>query len=75
MHPVSRANGNRRTWRMLALALILALVIVPVPTALAASDLYVCPTGDCSHPGSSYNTIQAAINASANGGAAGRPPR
>lgn len=32
-------------------------------------ELWVCPSGDCGHPGASYNTIQAAVTAMPAGGA------
>lgn len=34
----------------------------------AASEVWVCPSGDCGHPGASYNTIQAGIDAVDAGG-------
>ena len=30
---------------------------------VAYPELWVCPSGDCGHPGASYNTIQAAVDA------------
>jgi len=43
-----------------------------VTTAIAApgdSEVWVCPTGDCGHPGLAYNTIQAGVDAVDSGGA------
>ncbi len=34
----------------------------------AYPELWVCPSGDCGHPGAAYNTIQAAVDAIAEGG-------
>lgn len=42
-----------------------------VTTAVAApgdSEVWVCPTGDCGHPGVAHNTIQAGVDAVDSGG-------
>ena len=72
--PNLRAKRRGGVAILLALALVLSLGIVALPMAgtaeavLPPNEVWVCPTGDCGHPGFSYNTIQAAIGVVAPGG-------
>ena len=72
--PKLRAKRRGGVVIRLALALVLSLGIVALPMAGTAeagvppNEVWVCPTGDCGHPGFSYNTIQVGVNAVATGG-------
>ncbi len=52
---------------VICLALAAGFTSLPQSTARAAGVHWVCPSGDCGHPGNSYNAIQAAVDASAAG--------
>jgi len=63
----------RSIYLMLALALVLSLGIVAMPMAgtvgaIPLLEVWVCPTGDCGHPGVQYKTIQGGIDNVAAGG-------
>lgn len=55
---------------LMTLVLIISLLAgtVPVIAAEPPAEVWVCPDGNCGHPGVQYTTIQAGINAVASGG-------
>jgi len=61
----------RPIYWLLILALVLSLALVaPVGSRVNAdpSEVWVCPTGDCGHPGAEYDNIQDGIDAVAQPG-------
>ena len=58
---------TRPIYLLLILALVLSLAVVAVPAgsrvSAAPSEVWVCPTGDCGHPGAQYDSIQDGIDA------------
>ena len=52
-----------------ALWFALSLGVTTAIAAPGASEVWVCPTGDCGHPAAAYNTIQAGVDAVDSGGA------
>jgi hypothetical protein len=57
---------RRAAFVMVFVALVVALGATP--SSAGTSEVWVCPSGDCGHPGQSYNSIQAGITAVDSGG-------
>ena len=62
----------RPIYWLLILALVLSLAVVAVPMGSRVnadpSEVWVCPTGDCGHPGAQYDNIHDGIDAVAQPG-------
>jgi len=64
--------STKKFLKALGLIIVVALLAAALPLQAKAEgqpgEVWVCTTGDCGHPGVSYNTIQAGINAVAPNG-------
>jgi parallel beta-helix repeat protein len=62
-------HQHRSVFNYFVCIMIVILLLAPSGVSFAQTlpELWVCETGDCGHPGSSFNTIQEAIDAATPG--------